>query len=89
MAECESFLDIDDFSCVLVGMKHYNKSLIVSNFTRSTSIRIGTQGYYTFAVFGRNLTHMDEQPTLVRSIDTAINITVGTITTMSATEITG
>ena len=59
---------IEDASCVLVYREYGNKTLVVKEYSQNStvfpkSVTVdGTNIYYTFAVFGKNGSVMDERP---------------------------
>ena len=70
--ECE-FYNVQDVSCVLVGHRKSNITLLVLNTTSTLTVPIDDDGNYTFAIFGKNATHIDEMPVVVKLIDTSLS----------------
>ena len=65
--ECFFKNGIEDASCVLVYREYRNKTLVVKEYSQNSMFPMnvtvdGTTNNYTFALFGKNGSVMDERP---------------------------
>ena len=61
------FYKVQNASCILVGRKYGNKTLLFWEMT-SDPVHIDSYGNYTFSVFGKNNTQIDEVPIITKKI---------------------
>ena len=62
------FAHIDNVSCVLVGREYKSKTLLVEVNGAKSPLPVPPNGNYTFSIFGKNDTHIDERPLVTEQI---------------------
>ena len=74
MVRCEFKDGVEDVSCVLVYREYGNETILHKEFPRGTEfpapVDVADPGKYTFAIFGKNSSNIDEQPFTAQRLQT-------------------